>query len=182
MRLFFALMPPPALQSALAAAAAQVHLPHGRRVPATGLHVTLAFLGQVDAAARAGCERAGATIDREAFELSFDRAGCFERTHVAWLGPVRAPPGLTDLAADLRAALAAEAVRFDPQPFRCHLTIARDARAVPLPQRFTPVRWPVHEFALVESLSGSAGVRYEIRAKWPLRPARRDETAPPPVQ
>ncbi len=143
---------------------------------------TRAFIGQVDAAARAGCERAAAKIEREAFELSFDHAGCFARARVAWLGLARVPPGLTALVADLRAALAAAAVRFDPAPFRCHLTIARDARAVPLPQRFAPVRWPVHEFALVESLSGSAGVRYETRAKWPLRPAHRDETAPPPVQ
>ena len=182
MRVFFALMPPPAPRAALAAAAAGAPLPQGRRVPAANLHVTLAYVGEVDAAVRARCERAAATLDGEAFDLDFDHVGCFERARVAWLGLAHTPPALTALVADLRAALAAAALPFDPKPFRCHLSFARDARAVPLPQRLAPVRWPVHEFALVESLSGSAGMRYETRAKWPLRPACRDETAPPPVQ
>lgn len=182
MRVFFALMPPPRVACALAAAAAQIRLPHARRLPAANLHVTLAFVGEIDARARAACERAAATVEGDSFELVFDRAGHFEGARVAWLGLERSPLALDALVAALRAALDAAGQRYDPKPFRCHLTIARGARAVPLPQTLAPVRWPVHEFALVESLSGSAGVRYETRAKWPLRPACRDETAPPPVQ
>ncbi len=128
MRVFFALMPPPAPRAALAAAAAGAPLPQGRRVPAANLHVTLAYVGEVDAAVRARCERAAATLDGEAFDLDFDHVGCFERARVAWLGLAHTPPALTALVADLRAALAAAALPFDPKPFRCHLSFARDAR------------------------------------------------------
>lgn len=182
MRVFFALMPPPAVASALAVAAASVDLPHARRLAAADLHVTLAFVGQIDAPARVACERAASAVEGTAFELVLDHAGHFERARVAWLGPRETPPALVALAANLRAALDTENQRYDPKPFRCHLTIARDARHVPLPQRLAPVHWPVREFALVESLSGSAQTRYVTRAIWPLRPACRDETASPPVQ
>ncbi len=182
MRAFFALMPPPSVAEALAAAAATVSLPRGRPVPVRNLHVTLAFLGRIDAAGCTACARAAATVRGEVFELSFDHAGSFERARVAWLGLAEQPAPLTALVAALRGALDAADVVYDPQPFRCHLTIARDARGVPLPQTVPPVRWPVREFALVEALSDAAGVHYEARATWPLRPVRRDETAPPPVQ
>lgn len=182
MRVFFALMPPPMVASALAAVAAGVLGGRERAVPVANYHVTLAFVGRVDAAGLAACRDAGACVQGEPFALDLDAAGAFPRARVAWLAPAAVPPALDALVAGLRAALARAAVACDPKPFRCHLTIARDIRA-PLPaQTVSRVRWPVADFALVESVSDAAGVRYETRAKWPLRPACRDETAALPVQ
>jgi len=182
MRVFFALMPEATTVAALAHAAAPLREGRGRPVPGSNYHVTLVFVGQVDAAGLAACIAAGERVDGRAFTLDFTCAGSFPRARVAWLAPAATPPALETLVAELRAALAAAGVGHDPKPFRCHLTIAREVRA-PLPARaLPPVTWPVREFALVESLSDTAGVRYETRARWLLRPARRDETAPPPVQ
>jgi 2'-5' RNA ligase len=179
-RLFFALMPPPAVASALAAAAADVRYPAGRPLPAGNLHVTLAFMGAVDATA---CAEAAARVTTGTpFVLDFDHAGWFERARVAWLGPAQVPPALTALAGALRSSLDAAGLPCDRQAFRCHLTIARDVDALALPQAVTPVRWTVTEFALVESVRGAAGTRYESRAKWPLRPVFCGETARPPVR
>ena len=181
MRLFFALMPPAPVVPRLARAAADVPV-HGRRVPPANFHVTLVFVGTVDAAGYAACEQAGSRVVGTAFDLVLSRAGTFTGARVAWLGPQDPPPALGTLVADLRTALTATGIRYDPKPFRCHVTIARDVRGAPGPEALPPVAWPVREFALVESVSGSAGVRYESRVKWPLRPACRDETATSPVQ
>lgn len=182
-RLFFALMPPSAVASRLAAAAAGVRYPAGRRLPAGNLHVTLAFMGALDDPAQDACAAAAAGVTTGTpFVLDFDHAGWFQRARVAWLGPAQVPPALTALAGALRESLDAAGVAHDRQPFRCHLTIARDVDELALPQAVTPVRWTVTEFALVESVPSVAGTRYESRAKWPLRPVFRDETARPPVR
>jgi len=168
-RLFFALWPGAAARRALADAAGQVTLDDGRSVPPANLHVTLAFVGVVDAGQQAACVRAAGRVDAAGFALDFDRAGHFGRARVAWLGPREQPAALTALVDALRAALAGEDVPFDPKPFRCHLTIARDVARLALPQRVPVVHWDVTEFALVESVTAAAGPRYEVRARWLLR-------------
>ncbi len=175
-------MPPPAVRAALAAAAHEVPLRQGRRIPASHLHVTLAFVGTIDPTARAACERAASAVAGEPFELVFERAGHFRRAGVVWLGLAAPSPALEALVARLRAALRAVAVRCDPKPFHCHLTIARAAGLAPGAPRLPAVRWSVREFALMESVADGAGVRYETRARWPLRPAARDETTSSPVR
>lgn len=181
-RLFFALRPPPAVLAELAGAAGTVPAADARPVPGANFHVTLVFVGEVDCAGLAACERAGAAVRGAPFALELDRAGGFAQARVAWLAPAVVPPALDALVGDLRAALRAEGVPHDTRPFRCHLTIARKLRQPPVARAVPGVRWAVDRYALVESVSAGAGVRYEARAEWRLRPARRDESGPPPVQ
>jgi len=168
-RLFFALWPGAAERQALEAAARCVALEGGRRIPPAHLHVTLAFIGAVDAAGQAACIRAAGQVEAVPFALDIDRAGHFSRARVAWLGPGEEPAALTALVAALRARLAGEGVSFDPRPLRCHLSIARDVMRLALPQRVPGVHWQVTEFVLVESVTLAAGPRYEVRARWLLR-------------
>ena len=168
-RLFFALWPGSAERQALAAAASSVALEDGRRVPTPNLHLTLAFIGAVDAAGQAACLRAAARVAGEPFALDVDRVGHFPRARVAWLGLREEPAALIALVATLRARLAEEEVACDPRPFRSHVTIARDVTRLALPQRVPAVHWSVTEFTLVESVTRAAGPRYEIRAGWLLR-------------
>ena len=168
-RLFFALWPGTAERRALAAAAQCVTLEDGRRVPPSNLHVTLAFIGAVDAPGQAACLRAAGRVEAEPFALDVDRVGHFPRARVAWLGIGEQPAALATLVSTLRARLAEEAVPFDPRPFRCHVTLARAVVRLALPQRVPAVHWPVTEFALVESVTRAAGPRYEVRAGWLLR-------------
>ena len=182
MRLFFALVPPPSTVAALAAVATAVRCGQCRAVPPANFHVTLTYVGRVDAAAHAACERAAQGVRAESFVLAFASSGWFERARVAWLGVTRTPDALAALVAALRAALDGAGVAYDRKAFRCHLSIAREVRVAPQPARVPAVAWSVREFALVESVSDGGGVRYVTRAKWPLRPACRDETTPSPVQ
>lgn len=181
-RLFFALWPAPATRAALAGAAAAVHLGRARRVHPDNLHLTLVFVGPLEATAARDCAAAGARVEGRAFELEIGTLGHFARARVAWLGPLAEPPALGALVAALRAQLAAADLPFDPKPFRAHVTIGREVRQLEGGPALSPVRWPVTEFALVESVSGADGARYEVRGRWPLRPGGRDETAQPPVR
>jgi len=168
-RLFFALWPGTAERRALDAAARSVSLEDGWRVPPANLHVTLAFIGTVDAAGLAACLRAAGRVEAEPFALDVDRLGHFPRARVAWLGLGEEPVALTALVAALRARLVDAAVSFDPRPFRCHVSIARAVARLALPQRVPEVHWQVTEFALVESVALATGPRYEVRARWLLR-------------
>jgi len=164
-RLFFALVPPPALRDRIAAAAAAVERAHpsgGRMLKPDRYHLTLRFLGDFDPlppsladAARA----AGDAVPLRPFELLLDHAGSFGRNGVRWLGG----PGSDALQAlwrDLGDALARRGVRLPRETsFAPHVTIARAARAPLGRTPIDPLSWPVDGFALV---LGRPGRPYEI--------------------
>ena len=177
MRLFLAVRFPSDL--AARASAALPDLKVLRRVAPDLMHVTLAFVGSVEApilvdAAAAAHEAASAT---RAFELGLGTLGQFPergRAHVVWLG--FADPGpLVDLAERARRSLTAHGVSFDEKPFRPHLTLARvreDADRVELRDLTIALRGakaPSGTFAVdtvhvIESTLSPKGPRYTARA------------------
>lgn len=168
-RLFFALVPPPALRDRIAATAADVERAHpsgGRLLKPERYHLTLRFLGDFDPlppslpdAARA----AGDAVPPRRFDLRLDHAGSFGRNGVRFLGG----PGSDALQAlwrDLGDALARRGVRLPREPsFTPHLTIVRCARAPLGPTPVDPLSWPVDGFALVLSRPGRP---YDILHRW----------------
>lgn len=155
----------------LAAVAADLPLRGGRRVRPENLHLTLAFIGEVQAAQAACLEAAAAEVRAAPFELVIDRLGGFGRARVVWLGCRRRCEALLALVRGLNQALY-KGCGYAPQarPFAAHLTVARRARHPPRPQAVGPVSWPVNEFVLVESNLEPDGVRYTLRRRYPLKP------------
>jgi 2'-5' RNA ligase len=167
-RLFFALWPDPALRAAIASAARTPArgLP-GRRVRDENLHLTVLFLGAVEAAAEAALAQAAARVRAAPFELSLDRAGSFFRARVLWVGPSQVPAQLGDLRSQLEAAAGAAGVAVDPKPLVPHVTCYRDVRQTLEPVPVEPLLWPVRSFALVHSAAG----QYHVVSQWPLQTA-----------
>ncbi|NGX15258.1 RNA 2',3'-cyclic phosphodiesterase [Wenzhouxiangella sp. XN24] len=169
MRLFFALWPAPPVRKALSAAAAPLlEACEGRPVAARNYHLTLAFLGKVEASRLDPLRAAAGSVHATAFELALDTFGHWPRAGVAWLGSSRPTPAATALAAALWAAL--EPLGFPPEtrPFVPHLTLLRRCRHCELPAVPQPVRWPVREFVLVRSETRPEGADYEILDRWEL--------------
>lgn len=135
-------------------------------IPPPNLHLTLAFLGSVRQAALPAVEAAAATLAPPAFTLVIDQPGCWRHNGVAWAGASEAPAPLLELVAGLRAALGAAGIAFDPKPFVPHVTLVRAARAGAALPALAPIRWPVRDFALVESRPAPAGSVYTVRARW----------------
>ena len=131
-RLFIALPVPDPLRESLQQwqRTAQRLLPEGVRwTPADQWHLTLRFLGDVDAtevpllaeALQAACAR------QEPFELSLQGPGCFpspERPRVFWLGLGGQVTSLERLQARVQEGTAPWGQKED-RPFRAHLTVAR---------------------------------------------------------
>ena len=99
----------------------------GRRTPTENLHITLAFLGQVDAGQFDAIVAAARGVQARRFPLRLDEPGYWTHNHVAWLGAAQAPEELNTMVADLRAALVRSGVGFDPKPFVPHVTLVRNA-------------------------------------------------------
>lgn len=169
MRLFFALAPPAAARAALGAWQGAAGGPGWRWAEPEGLHLTLAFLGEVPDGDRGRLEALGAEVAarHRPFELASAGLGQFPLAGVArilWLGIGPSGP-LDALAADLRETLQQAGVAFDPKPFTPHLTLARRAGGAPVPPGPPPAfRWPVEALGLLRSDQG----RYRAAASWAL--------------
>ncbi|PSJ30596.1 RNA 2',3'-cyclic phosphodiesterase [Streptosporangium nondiastaticum] len=185
MRLFAAVIPPPAAIEELAAEVAQLRaaLPERRGQlrwtdPATW-HFTLAFLGEVDDALLPGLGEhlARAAHRHPAHELRFAGGGRFG-DRVLWVGATGSLETVGSLARSTIVAARQAGVHMDDaRPFRPHLTLARVAGRVNLRpyaeelSGFRGRRWRVERLELVRShLGGGVGgrPRYETVAAWPL--------------
>jgi 2'-5' RNA ligase len=167
-RLFFALWPEEVVRQGLLGLGEQLQGSNGRPTHPRDLHVTLVFLGTVEEGRRCCVQAVADSIRARPFELRIDRFGFWSRPRILWCGPGETPQVLTDLVADLQRGL--EGCGFSPErrPYAAHLTLARKARRVPLPEPASPVNWPVREFALAASRLGGGKPRYELLKTWSL--------------
>lgn len=163
-RLFFALWPDDLVRRQLAA-----HQPAaGRLVAVEDLHITLVFLGSLDSERQQRVEEAAAGLLLPPFRLQLERLEYWRRPKVTWLGPSVQPPELVALHEQLKAVALAIGIEVEARPYQPHVTLARDAPAVPA-QAIEPIQWDVTDFCLVESLARSSGPRYMVRRRWPLQ-------------
>ncbi|MBT8420247.1 MAG: RNA 2',3'-cyclic phosphodiesterase [Gammaproteobacteria bacterium] len=166
-RLFFALWPTGTARKALKNLQKAMAF-DGRPVPAENFHITLVFLGSVDAVQQGCIEKVAAGITAPAFDLCLDRIGSFPRARIIWSGISRTPPALLSLVEKLNRGFATCGFAPAAHPFTPHLTLVRKAGKPAGSSPHTPVQWPVEDFCLVESLTLPTGVRYRVLHCWPL--------------
>jgi len=183
-RLFVAVDLPEAMRRGIAdwLEAERGRLPRASWVRPENLHLTLAFLGDVESGQLSGLERAlaGGVGRHAAFAAATGPLGGFPERgplRVIWIG-LEPEAELGELAASTRRALDAAGVAFDAKPFRAHVTLAR-ARA-PWPaswrERLAGSAPPrqclrVDSVSLVESELGPGGARYRTLAEISLAEA-----------
>jgi 2'-5' RNA ligase len=168
-RLFFALWPDDDFRQQLHRHCKSL-LRHagGRPVPTENQHITLAFLGNVDALQRQCIETMADAIRCPPFELVLDKAGHWARSRVLWLAPSQPPEPLAALASALHAGASDCGLKMESRPFRAHLTLKRKLARAPQGLEFKPVWWQVKSFVLVRSVTFQQGVQYEVLQEWPL--------------
>lgn len=138
-RLFIALWPSDAARQALVTTQRDLapQLARARATSAQNLHLTLAFLGNCDAAQEAGALRAvrHAAQRSAAFELSLSTVGSFEKRRggaIVWRGLAGDTTRLFQLHTQLSAALEAEGLgdfqTSSPGAYRPHMTLFRNVR------------------------------------------------------
>jgi 2'-5' RNA ligase len=171
-RLFFALWPPPTLAEALAGLAGQcVARAGGRATRRETIHLTLAFLGDVEIARIDTLLAAAATVRERGFALRLDRFAIWRHNGIFQAGCSTPPAELGELARTLAAALArAGCVPADGgRRFVPHVTLVRRVRDVAAePPPCPPLEWHCDRFVLVRSHFAADGASYERLAEFPL--------------
>ena len=168
-RLFFALWPDESWRRAVQHDLRKpIRKAGGAIVPARNLHVTLVFLGSIDAGSAAVAQTVAGSIRSTDFEIAFDRLEIWPRQQLMCLTPAEPQEALRDLAIDLRERLRTAGFDLERRPYRAHVTLARKVRR---PRACEPVvlpRWQVREFALVRSVTAPEGSQYNVLERWPL--------------
>ena len=169
MKLFFALWPDEGVRAQLAHWSRELHAVCGGRPTRTeNLHLTLAFLGEIEDKRVAEVESAAGEVAPWSGLLVLDRPGFWKNNRIAWAGASAPPPELEKIVRELRAALARSRVAFDPKEFVSHVTLLRVAHAPPAMPALEPIRWDVDGLALVRSPGGRGG-SYDVLDRWGLR-------------
>jgi 2'-5' RNA ligase len=176
-RVFFAVLPPPAVLDTLDDACEGITAAHW--VPETDFHLTLAFLGDVAPHQITDLADLASGVRPAPFRLELESAGVFPtrgRPRVLWAG-VKKEPRLLALQRMLRAELGRGGFLLEKRKFHPHVTLARiegcppddvsDWLARNLSLRVGP--FGVFEFHLMVSEPSGYGPRYRSVERFVLR-------------
>lgn len=168
-RSFFALVPDEDVRRQFLTLARDVaRRSRGRAITGDHVHLTLAFLGDVDAAALPTLTGIGDRLPHAAALLEFSELGAWRASGVAWIAPAEIPAPLITLHATLRDALSSAGFALDTRSFRPHVTLARRC-VLPHPRvHSTPIRWQVARLCLIGSQLRPEGPLYTELATWAL--------------
>lgn len=150
----------------------------GRALHPRKWHLTLRFLGEIDAVQ---LDRVTASLDQsdlgEAFPMRWGGLGAFPRPRkatVLWVGVDRGEAELVALAEAVEESVVAAGLPPEERPFRPHLTLSRirppqDVAVLVDATAPLGVAMDVDRVALYRShLGGSKGARYEELESFPL--------------
>lgn len=166
-RVFFALWPDAATTDALARIARRAVPTAARRMRPETLHLTLAFVGDIDAARLPHLAAIGDDIVWPEPVFTFDHLGYWPHNHIVWAGSRQSPPVLADLAGRLSDALVAAGFSLPQRTFTPHVTLARKVVVQDWSApRFEPIEWRITGARLVLSQRTAAGASYRTLAHW----------------
>lgn len=176
LRLFAALPVPPDIASRLMAL--QKGVPGADWRPASAMHVTLRFFGEMDEALAEELDSELGQIRCKPFAIAIRGAGSFGREdpHAIWLG-IEAHPSLKLLASACERAARRVGLSPEPRNFLPHVTMAylrhSDLDRVKAFERrhalFRSPDWVADRFYLSSSWKGGRGDNpYRIEAEYPL--------------
>jgi RNA 2',3'-cyclic 3'-phosphodiesterase len=185
MRLFVAVDPSGASRERIAATIERLRAlaPSAKWVGEGGLHVTLAFLGEIEAARVPAitASLAAAASQHPSFELGVGGGGTFgprRAAQVLWAGITAGAAPLAALQRDVTSALVPHGYEPEARPFTPHITLARarERRGDPaLVECGAAIeedlgRSTISALILHESVTTGRGARYVALAVLPFRP------------
>ncbi|WP_116475711.1 RNA 2',3'-cyclic phosphodiesterase [Zobellella maritima] len=139
----------------------------GRRIPPEQFHLTLRFLGELDAVQQAQVEQMVDRLPLVAFRLELDKLGCFGRARVLWLGPTQIPEPLITLAGQTELGIQELGLPASRPGFHPHISLFRHTSAGGLPS-ISPIHYQPDRLTLYASRPTSKGPVYECERSWPL--------------
>jgi 2'-5' RNA ligase len=164
-RLFFALLPPPAVRAELGRLAAWCERRcGGRAVAPENIHLTLLFLGELTPTQAAVARQAGDGLTVAPFEVRLERIEYWPGPRLYCAVPLQPLAAAAALAAALQQAMRA-LVAMPERPFSAHVTLLRRPRRLhelPMP----PIAWTATGFCLMRACRLAGELRYEPVESW----------------
>ncbi|WP_282604897.1 RNA 2',3'-cyclic phosphodiesterase [Pelagibius sp. Alg239-R121] len=153
-------------------------LPGAVWVRPENFHVTMRFLGDVDAVQARDIDAALSAISAPCFELSLTGLGQFgdgRKTRAVWVG-VQASPELSALQSRIERAVQTSGLAAESRKFHPHVTLARFSASPGSKLRtffaqhalFRTMPFQVTQFDLYSSELGKGGPVYRREANYPL--------------
>lgn len=168
-RLFVALWPSAQARGELAKLARRFHAQWGgRKVDERNLHITLAFLGDIEAERISEVCNAMENVARVAFDVELDAVEYRRDNRIVWARATKIPEPLAALVRHLREALRERDFVVEARKFVPHLTLLRDAHKPGHCDPPAPIHWRVNEMSLTRSELLPHGPRYAVIGRVPL--------------
>jgi len=168
-RLFIALYPDDLVRDRLHRIALDlVKNSAARVVPQENLHLTLKFLGSVDATTRACLQRKLERIRGQRFTLRIENVEYRKRQQMLWAVAGTIPDALTRLVTEVEHSSIDCGLAASDHVFRPHLTLARNVHGDIAPRQIGMIEARVEEYFLVSSETRPGGSRYTRLQGWQL--------------
>jgi 2'-5' RNA ligase len=168
-RAFYAFWPLPTNAAALASLRAALTLEPSAQLQAVDqLHMTIAFVGDVDAQRLEVLRGVGRRLRAGAMRLQFDAYEYWPKPEVVVAAARHVPPPLAELWETLHRELAASGFALTPKRLRPHVTLARKVAQEPVLPPLLPLTWAVSSFSLVSSARAGNRSGYTVLESWPL--------------
>jgi RNA 2',3'-cyclic 3'-phosphodiesterase len=168
-RSFFALWPDAAVRERLATMGEDIAKEAGGKpVKADSLHLTLAFVGDVE---EADLNRLAAVVDRisrKPFSMGLDRLSSFSGPQVAWVGTSHVPEALYGMQVQLHMELEHAGFSVEQRRFVPHITVARKVSKDIADRKVDVIHWSARTLCLVHSDTRPEGSVYQVVKTWKL--------------
>jgi 2'-5' RNA ligase len=166
-RLFFAFWPSDATRKTVGQFSQTLKARDLKIVKANNLHVTLVFLGNVDAQTERVIRQKASSISAQPFMLNFNQLAFWHKPRILCLLSRAVDPQLLVLVDALTEIAEQSAIKIEDRPYQPHITLARKAKAL-INANAPAIQWYVGSFCLVESCSTLEGVQYQVVQQWEL--------------
>jgi 2'-5' RNA ligase len=160
-RLFFALWPDQAIRTQCCRVMDKLPATELRPVVASNLHVTLLFLGSVNAEQEAAIVAEAACLPVLPMRLTFNGMSYWKKPGILCLTSDDFDRQVVVLSEQLGAIAVRNGIRIDERRFCPHITLARKVKQA-YDLEFEPIVWQAEDFCLVESCSLPDGVEYRV--------------------
>ena len=169
MRLFFGLNPDPQTALDIIDWRERSLPPMARPVPVDNLHVTLAFLGEVQDRYLEELFDLATQVQSGPFDLRINQLGFWSKPRILWIGPDEVPQEVSQLAKMLGNVRRRMGFRADKKEFLPHISIARKCEMPPPASALKP-DFTIYfdRFTLFESSRIKSGLYYRAVQDWML--------------
>lgn len=160
-RLFFGLLPDNEVHEQLIALLRAFPIVQGvEPVPTNNLHITLQFLGDLEANERKCLEKKMVQTFVQKFSLRLDLYGYFKLSQTLWLGCSSYPRELTRLVNHLKSIAEHCGADVNERIYKPHVTLFKKVPKAEFPDIPFTITWRATEFHLLESITEGNVTRY----------------------